>query len=299
MTAFDELMGTAARLNAATEALAALGARTRAEAEGLALPDEVRERLDAICAALGVDLGAVDRDRLAMAASGIRAFFLQAAELLDDPARAPGWTYTEPTVLQSQGRLSTVLADLFATVAPQLDGFEQALGRDGATFCDVGSGVAALSIALCRRWPGLRVVGLEPWEPAMRLATANVAGSGVEDRIELRATGVEEMPDRDLFDVVWLPLPFLPREVVPAALERCTRALRPGGWLVAGLYAGPDDPLATTLVDLRVVRSGGWPWAPGDTEALLASAGCTSVTTLERTWQTPIRFVVGRRPAVG
>jgi len=293
-TASDELMDTVARLTAAAEALAAVGTRARAQAEGLPVPEAVAERLDAVCAALGVDVAAVDPDRLAIAAAGIRAFFLQAGDLLADPARAPGWTYTDAAVLENQGRLSAVIAERIAALAPQLDGL--ALDRPGAAVCDVGAGIAALSVALCRRWPALRVVGLEPWEPAMSLAAATVAASEVADRIELRAARVEDLADRDAFDAIWLPLPFLAPAAVPAGLRRCLEALRPGGWMLAGLYAAPADPLASALVDLRTVRSGGRPYTPAEAARLLAQAGYAAVAALERQGQAPVRFVVGRRP---
>jgi hypothetical protein len=53
----------------------------------------------------------------------------------------------------------------------------------------ISVGVAALSIAMCRAWPTLPVVGLDPFEPALALARQNVAEAGFQDRIALRQIG--------------------------------------------------------------------------------------------------------------
>ena len=88
----------------------------------------------------------------------------------------------------SIGSSSIARSDI-AEIAPALDGLEDALQRDGAVFLEVGAGVAALSIALCETWPGLRVVALEPGRPALALAEAQVRSSAVGERIELEPPG--------------------------------------------------------------------------------------------------------------
>ena len=112
----------------------------------------------------------------------------------------------------------------------------------------------------------------------------------------MRAGRVEDLADRDAFDAIWLPLPFLDPTAVPAGLRRCLEALRPGGWMLAGLYAAPADPLASALVDLRTVRSGGRPYTSAEAARLLTDAGYAAVAAPEPEGPAPIRFVVGRRP---
>src|SRR6202008_2525532 len=110
------------------------------------------------------------------------------------------------------------------------------------------------SVAFCREFSGLHVVGLEPWGPALRLGQREIADSGLSARIELRAQRVEELADVDAYDVVWLAGPFLPPAIVPAALKHTFKALKPGGRVVFGLYAGAADALAQRLVELRTIR---------------------------------------------
>jgi len=138
------------------------------------------------------------------------------------------------------------------------------------------------------------VVGIDPWEPALRIARRNVAESDAKERIDLRPQGVEQLQDTAEFALAWLPAPFIPAEVVKASLEHINRALMPGGWLVAGLYSSDSTPLATALSQLRTVRSGGYPWTASEIEERLRAAGFEAVEAVS---PAPfILFVLGRRP---
>jgi precorrin-6B methylase 2 len=158
---------------------------------------------------------------------------------------------------------------LIARVAPSLDGLDDALARDGARILDIGSGVAALSISCCRVWPAASVVGVDPWEPAMKLAATNVAEAGLEDRITLLAAPIEDITDVDAFDLAWMSAPFLPRSGLGSGVPVVARSLRPGAWLILGQYAAPQEPLSEALAELRTVRGGGTPLS--DDEALAAA----------------------------
>ena len=202
-------------------------------------------------------------------------------------------------MLQTQGQSSGGIPPLIARVAPTLDGLDHALARAGARVLDIGSGVAALSISCCRVWPAVSVVGLDPWEPAMELAAANIAAAGLGDRITLRAVGIEHMTDTDVFDLAWMPAPFLPRSALESGVPVVARSLRPGGWLVLGRYAAPSEALPEALADLRTVRGGGTPLSDDEAVALLERGGLVMVRSVPSDWSAPIRFVAGRRPVSG
>jgi hypothetical protein len=61
----------------------------------------------------------------------IRLGLHQAADLLDDPGRPPGWTFTDPAILQGWGRGSAVVPGALAAAVPELAGVR--------SFLDVGS----------------------------------------------------------------------------------------------------------------------------------------------------------------
>ncbi len=287
--AFQAAMQTMARLTASAEALAALGARLRADADGIALDPAIEQALDGVVDELGVELEALAPEERAAVALFARAFIRQAADLLEHPERRPGWVFEDPVILLSLGRGSATIAAAVGSV----DVLEAALATDGAALLDVGAGVAALSAAFAARWPGLRVVALEPWPFAREHARETIAG--LEDRIELRDQRIEELRDSEAYDVVWLPAPFLDPAIVPTALERTRQALKPGGYVIFGQYAAPPEPLAQRLVALRTIRSGGRVLSAGEATAVLSAAGFNDVRELERTWAAPVRLVIGTR----
>ena len=122
-----------------------------------------------------------------------------------------------------------------------------------------------------------------------------MAAEGLEDRVELRHQDVTTLEDDAVYDAIWLPLPFLPRAVVEPALVASARALRPGGWLLAGTFAGPPGRLAELLVDLRTVRAGGHPWRGEELLSALTAAGYDDVGEVRREWTAPVRLFVGQR----
>ena len=288
---FDHAMTTLARLTASAEALAALGAHLRADTEGLRLDPAIATAVDGVVAELGIEPESLTPTERGTVALFARAFLRQAADLIDHPERPPGWGYEDPVVLLSLGRGSASIVSAFATV-PEL---VELLGHEGAVLLDVGAGVAALSVAFCRAFPALKVVGLEPWGPALRLGQREISDARLSARIELRAQRVEELADSDAYDVAWLAGPFLPPAIVPAALKHTFAALKPGGRIVFGLYAGPPDPLAQRLVALRTIRSGGHNATSDELVAALDAAGFEDARELERRWASPVRLIVAQK----
>ena len=181
----------------------------------------------------------------------------QAGELVAQPDRPGGWVHTDERLLQGTGRMSMAIAPVIAHAADRLEGLAARLSAPDAAFLDVGTGAGWLAIALARANPGLRVVGIDIFDPALELAHRNRTASGLDERLELRRQDVTMLDDEGAFDAVWLALPFLPRAIVPGAIAAAARALKPGGWLLPGLYGGPPDALGQLIADLRTVRSGG------------------------------------------
>lgn len=293
----EELMGRVVSLTTGAEVAAALAAKLRLDLEAGPVDPKVAAALDKV-ASLATPASALadldDTTRRSIVGT-VTSFLKQALDLIDDPARPGGWVYTDPAVLQSQGQSSGAIPALIARSAPALPGLEDALARDGACVLDIGSGIAALSIACCRTWPAATVVGLEPWGPAMDLGRANVTAAELDDRITLRTDRVEEIGDTDAFDLAWMPAPFLPLTALESAAPLVAASLRPGGWLVLGRYAAPADPLAGAVADLRTVRGGGTVISEADAIALLEGAGLANVRAVPSDWPFPIRFVAGQR----
>lgn len=91
-----------------------------------------------------------------------------------------------------------------------LDGLDDRLGTPGSTFLDVGTGTGWLAIATARTFPEVRVTGIDIFEPALHLARQNVVGKGMQDRVDLKEQNAVDITEEAIYDVIWLPLPFMP-----------------------------------------------------------------------------------------
>src|SRR5215469_2171327 len=183
---FESFMHQWQTLNSSVETLAAIGAELRLRCEALSGEPRVRSLLQAIAHKVDPELfDGLDPNQERAALALIQTSFRQALDLLENPARTPGWTCEDPVILESQGQVSRLIVRNIGKVAAERPEIGFALGKPG-TFLDIGTGVGWLAIEAARAWPALRVVGIDPWEPALSLAHKNLAGSGVEERVELR-----------------------------------------------------------------------------------------------------------------
>src|SRR4051812_1232487 len=133
--AFEDIMTRLVQLQVATDALAAIGATATTKLSGGTLDADVAEALGQLLGALGVEgIDELEPPQLAIVAGVVRTAFLQASDLLQRPERAPGWQYTDPQLLQGQGRGSAVIPGLIARSVPALGEVRQ--------FLDLGVGVA-------------------------------------------------------------------------------------------------------------------------------------------------------------
>jgi SAM-dependent methyltransferase len=200
-----------------------------------------------------------------------------------EPQALGRWRHSDEQLLQAQGRLSASVIGLLAEVLfPHVPGLLDRLGSASGAFLDVGAGVAAVSIAMCRHYPALRAVGLEPATAPLELARRNVAEAGLGDRVELRDRRVEGLDDEAAFDVAWLPGSFLPAETFALALRTVHRALRPGGLLLTGTLDPTGDDAEAAVTRLRLTLWGGGIVAPDDVVAMVEAAGYLDVTAVPR-----------------
>ena len=217
---------------------------------------------------------------------------------------APGWRHTNAEILQAQGNGSEMAAQRMKNLMPLLEGLEERMQAPSAAFLDVGTGVGGLAIALCRFFPNLHAVGLDPADAALAAARCNVADANLTDRIELRQQRVEDMTDCAAFDFAWLPHMFLPLDVVKRGLRSVRTALRPGGWVLLVADSAPGMELELTVARLRNVVWGGDRLSPEPLAELVTKAGFKRVQVLPPLGGlffglpgTMLRPVVGQRPA--
>lgn len=268
------------------------------------------ERCLGVVVAAGVVVADGARYRLAEGAMGflqepmraallgdIRSTLMQSVALLDASAGAEpvtGWQHTDPGLLQAQGDASGAFAPMFKTmIVPSLGDLATRLEQPGGRFLDVGVGVGALSISMCRAWPNLRAVGLDVFDAPLAIARQNISRAELGDRIELRRVAVEDLPDDAAFDLAWLPSFFIPAPRLPAASQRVCASLRPGGWMILCALGGGDDRKRAVSALISDVW-GGPALSPTAAESLLKEAGLSSVRTLPGPPWAPV-LVIGQR----
>lgn len=282
----------------AAAGLCALSAALEARVTGTPLDPSLAARIDELLGALGAGdlLDGVSAQDAAPLLAELRFMHTIEARLMHTPATAVGWTHTDPAVLRAPGAVSGAFVQMIAKlVVPQV-GLDARMAAPGAAFLDVGVGVAGLAIAMARQWPALRVVGIDPWAPSLALAGASVAASDVADRVELRERRVEELEDDAAFDLAWLPVPFIPEQVIPAACARIRGALKPGGWLMIAISNPGIDPAVGARSRMMMKLSGGGAFSAEQLERMLEEAGLAEARTIAGPPGAPVSFVVAKRP---
>jgi SAM-dependent methyltransferase len=197
-----------------------------------------------------------------------RAHLLQA--IAHTRGQPPGWQDGDRAILHAQGRANTDLAGVIEDdLLPRMPEARNALSSGRGRLLDVGVGIAALSIALAERFPGIHIVGLDVLAAALEIAGTQIAVAGMRDTIELRLQSVAEMTDQTTFDVAWVPQMFIAREELEAGLERVWTALRPGGWIILALAGGGDGGRIGAYHALLATTLGGGPMTVAEGTDLL------------------------------
>jgi hypothetical protein len=284
-------------LQTSAGALAALAAALHERSTAERLPAELRASVDEVLGALGARelverLAPSDRRSLL---GELRTLAATDGRLASGAPVAPGWTPTEAQLIGAAGDVSSELArTLQRSLAPLLPGLSDRLAA-AAAFLDVGAGSAALSIEMARTFPELRVVGLEPWAPAVALARRNVREAALDGRVELRELRGEQLSDESCFDLAWVPTFFIPRAVLQRVLERVRHALRPGAWLLLPVLVGQQATLRASVLRLRVSLWGGSALTFDGARETLQTLGFQSVQTLPSAPTAMTELVAARR----
>lgn len=279
----EQFFGDYNRLRVQTEAFAALGARLSASDDEV--DPALLAALDEVLASVGFPPAqSLTPEQRSMLADMVRSSFRQALAMLEAPAGDAGWAHSDAAVLDGQGRASTNLLPHMARILGDAPVRE---------VLDVGTGVGLLAVAIARRWPEANVVGIDIFEPALERARRHVAEAGLGDRIEIRNQDIATLDEHDRYDCAWLPAPFLPREVLAAAIPRAMEAVRPGGLVAIGTQRRPADSLAAATQQLRNIADTG---GVNTVDSVLASCRDAGLDAevLNPDATIPIAFVGGR-----
>jgi SAM-dependent methyltransferase len=210
--------------------------------------------------------------------------------------RPAGWHSGDGAILHAQGRASTRLAGVIEDdLLHRMPEARAALSAGRGSFLDVGVGVAALSIALAERFPGIHIVGLDVLPAALEIATTQIAVAEMRERIELRLQSVAAMTDENAFDLAWVPQMFIARDELKAGLARVWTALRPGGWIIVALAGDSDGGRVDAYHALLATTLGGGPMGVQEGIELLERHCYSSLICSEALHPQPL-LLAQRRP---
>jgi hypothetical protein len=106
---------------------------------------------------------------------------------------------------------------------------------------------------------------------------------------------VEELTDREAFDLAYLPQVFMSMDVVKAGLRAIRDALRPGGWILVIAFSAPGDDLHAVTTRLLNVLWGGSPLPAEEFADMTRAAGLEGVQVGGPPGSL-MKAIVGRRP---
>jgi precorrin-6B methylase 2 len=278
------------------DALADGGGDISALATRTALPEPIAESMLDLLLALGLAerdgsgryRGAPGVDKAAVAALRAGAFAAH-AQWRDFAERAPrgrldllGWHTADPALIEAQATLSMHLAKAGLPRLLLLSELRRRLEAPDARFLDVGAGAAGVSMAFARAFPALRVVALEPAAVPLAAARRLVTEAGLDERIELRAQRIEDLQERQAFDVVFLPQIFLSETSFREGLRRIAAASCPGGALLVVSTSVEGDGVAKAVARLKNLLWGGSQRCHGEVARLVCAAGFRTIIPARR-----------------
>ena len=127
---------------------------------------------------------------------------------------------------------------------------------------DIGTGTGVLAVGALRRWPGVRVVALDPSSEMLGLATDAARAAGHVDRLRAVTAPADRIPVADASTDVAVSSFVI--QLVPdrhAVMREVLRVLRPGSlfacltWQDDDLHFPPDDAFADALDELQIIPS--------------------------------------------
>jgi SAM-dependent methyltransferase len=113
--------------------------------------------------------------------------------------------------------------------------------QEPARILDAACGAGAGLLRLVETYPAATLVGVDGDRHSLDRAARAVAEAGIDERVELVHSPLEELDRRDEFDLVVNNISMHECRDIDQVTARVHEALRPGGWFVISDFPFPDD----------------------------------------------------------
>jgi SAM-dependent methyltransferase len=136
----------------------------------------------------------------------------------------------------------------------QVPGVEDLL-QGPARVLDTACGAGAGLVRLGKMYPDLTLTGADGDRNSLERAAKAVAEAGIEDRIGLVHTPLEELEYDEEFDLVINNISMHECRDIDEVTARIRRSLRPGGWFVISDFPFPDTDEGLASVPGRIMSA--------------------------------------------
>jgi demethylmenaquinone methyltransferase/2-methoxy-6-polyprenyl-1,4-benzoquinol methylase len=118
---------------------------------------------------------------------------------------------------------------------------------------DLATGTADLALAIAARYPGVKVVGVDPSPKMLAVGDEKVARAALEARVSLEMGDAQSLQFADAsFDAVSMAFGIRNVPDRPKALREMARVVRPGGRVAILELAEPTTPILGSLARFHI-----------------------------------------------
>ncbi len=136
-------------------------------------------------------------------------------------------------------------ANVVKRVAKRLNGVAEPM------ILDVATGTADLALAMARRSPHAKVVGVDPSSGMLEVAAEKIARAGLEERVTIKVQAAEELNFKDeTFDAVTAAFGVRNFGDLDCGIEQMVRVTKRGGVVIVLEFSTPTNPLFKALYNL-------------------------------------------------
>lgn len=125
--------------------------------------------------------------------------------------------------------------------------------RDGARIIDTACGAGVGLVRLAEAYPSATLVGADGDAYSLELAAERLRRHGLEGRVELVHTPLEELDRTNEFDLVVNNISMHECRDIEQVTRNVARALKPGGYFVVSDFPFPDTDHALRTVPGRIM----------------------------------------------